>query len=115
MTEATEHASVCVCVCVCVSVCIYIYTHIYTHIFFFRFLSIIIYYKILNIDICAISSTLWFICFIYSRGLTLQCFDHLMGRPNSLEKTLMLGKIEGRREGDDRGRVGWKASSTQWT
>ena len=26
-----------------------------------------------------------------------QYFDNLMGRPNSLEKTLMLGKIEGRR------------------
>ena len=24
-------------------------------------------------------------------------FDHLMSRPDSLEKTLMLGKIEGRR------------------
>ena len=29
--------------------------------------------------------------------LKLQCFGHLMGRANSLEKTLMLGKIEGRR------------------
>ena len=29
--------------------------------------------------------------------LKLQCFAHLMGRPDSLEKTLMLGKIEGRR------------------
>ena len=27
----------------------------------------------------------------------LQYFDHLMQRPDSLEKTLMLGKIEGRR------------------
>ena len=27
----------------------------------------------------------------------LQYFGHLMGRANSLEKTLMLGKIEGRR------------------
>ena len=26
-----------------------------------------------------------------------QYFGHLMGRANSLEKTLMLGKIEGRR------------------
>ena len=34
-------------------------------------------------------------------GLTLklkpQCFSHLMGRAESAEKTLMLGKIEGRR------------------
>ena len=29
--------------------------------------------------------------------LKLQYFDHLMQRANSFEKTLMLGKIEGRR------------------
>ena len=29
--------------------------------------------------------------------LKLQCFGHLMQRAESLEKTLMLGKIEGRR------------------
>ena len=29
--------------------------------------------------------------------LKLQYFGHLMGRAGSLEKTLMLGKIEGRR------------------
>ena len=29
--------------------------------------------------------------------LKLQNFGHLMGRTNSLEKTLMLGKIEGKR------------------
>ena len=29
--------------------------------------------------------------------LKLQCFGHLMQRANSLGKTLMLGKIEGRR------------------
>ena len=29
--------------------------------------------------------------------LKLQYFDHLIRRANSLEKTLMLGKIEGRR------------------
>ena len=31
--------------------------------------------------------------------LKLQYFGHLMRRANSLEKTLMLGKIEGRRRG----------------
>ena len=31
--------------------------------------------------------------------LKLQYFGHLMGRTESLEKTLMLGKIEGRRRG----------------
>ena len=36
--------------------------------------------------------------------LKLQSFGHLMQRVGSLEKTLMLGKIEGRGgEGDDRG------------
>ena len=35
--------------------------------------------------------------------LKLQYFDHLMGRTNSFEKTLMLGKIEGRkRQGQQR-------------
>ena len=32
--------------------------------------------------------------------LKLQYFGHLMRTANSLEKTLMLGKIEGRRRGD---------------
>ena len=32
-------------------------------------------------------------------NLKLQYFGHLMQRANSLEKTLMLGKIEGRRRG----------------
>ena len=35
--------------------------------------------------------------------LKLQYFDHLMGINESLEKTLILGKTEGRGEGDDRG------------
>ena len=35
--------------------------------------------------------------------LNLQYFGHLMVRADSLEKTLMLGKIEGGGEGDDRG------------
>ena len=35
--------------------------------------------------------------------LKFQYFGHLMQRTDSLEKTLMLGKTEGRREGDDRG------------
>ena len=34
--------------------------------------------------------------------LKLQCFGHLMQRNDSLEKTLILGKIEGRR------RRGWQ-------
>ena len=35
--------------------------------------------------------------------LKLQYFGHLMRRADSLEKTLMLGKIEGRRRRDDTG------------
>ena len=34
--------------------------------------------------------------------LKLQYFDHLMQRADSLEKTLMMGKIEGRRRGRQR-------------
>ena len=34
--------------------------------------------------------------------LKLQYFGHLMQRTNSLEKTLMLGRIEGRRRGQQR-------------
>ena len=35
--------------------------------------------------------------------LKLQSFAHLMRRTDTLEKTLMLGKIEGEGEGDNRG------------
>ena len=35
--------------------------------------------------------------------LKLQYFGHLMQSTDSLEKTLMLGEIGGKREGDDRG------------
>ena len=45
----------------------------------------------------------------------LQYFGHLMQRANSFERILMLGKIEGRRRGDDRRWDGWMASPTQWT
>ena len=47
--------------------------------------------------------------------LKLQYFGHLMQRTDSLEKTLMLGKIEGGGEGDDRGWDGWMASPTWQT
>ena len=46
--------------------------------------------------------------------LKLQYFGHLMWRADSLEKTLMLGKIEGRRRRGDWGWDGWMASLTQW-
>ena len=40
--------------------------------------------------------------------LKLQYFGHLMWRANSLEKPLMLGKIEGRRRRGQEGTVGWR-------
>ena len=44
----------------------------------------------------------------------LQYFGHLMRRVDSLEKTLMLGGIGGRRRGDNRGWDGWMTSVTRW-
>ena len=35
--------------------------------------------------------------------LKLQYFGHLMRRADSLEKTMMLGKIKGKRRGENRG------------
>ena len=47
--------------------------------------------------------------------LKLQYFGHLMGRVDWLEKTLMLGKTEGRRRGEQQ-RTRWlDASPTQLT
>ena len=45
--------------------------------------------------------------------LKLQYFGHLMGRAGSLEKTLMLGKIEGRRR-RGRQRMRWLEGITDW-
>ena len=47
--------------------------------------------------------------------LKLQYFGHLMQRADSLGKTLILGKIEGRRRREWQKMSGWMASSTQWT
>ena len=46
--------------------------------------------------------------------LKLQYVGHLMWRTDSLEKTLMLGEIEGRRR-RGRQRMRWLALPTQWT
>ena len=46
--------------------------------------------------------------------LNLQYFGHLIQRTDSLEKTLMLGKIEVGGRVHDRGWDGWMASPTQW-
>ena len=57
--------------------------------------SYICYFVAVSID----EFVTWYLC--YLEGLTLelklQYFGHLMGRTDSLEKTLMLEKIEGRR------------------
>ena len=42
--------------------------------------------------------------------LKLQYFDHLMQRTDSFEKTIMLGKIEGKRRGQQRMR--WRDDIT---
>ena len=47
--------------------------------------------------------------------LKLQYFGHLMQKADSLEKTLMLGKTEGRRIRGRQRTDGWMASLTRWT
>ena len=47
--------------------------------------------------------------------LKLRYLGHLMQRADSLEKTLMLGRLRAGGEGGDRGRDVWMASLTQWT
>ena len=46
--------------------------------------------------------------------LKLQYFGHLMQTADSLDKSLILGKIEGGEEGI-RGQDSWMASLMQWT
>ena len=45
--------------------------------------------------------------------MKLQYFGHLMRRPSSLEKTLMLGNIEGRRRRGQQ-RMRWLDGITDW-
>ena len=89
--------------------------YIYTYILFFRLFSIIGYYKLLTVVWCwrrllrvpwtarrSNQSILKEISPEYSLEglmlkLKLQYFGHLMWRTDSFEKTLMLGKIGGRR------------------
>ena len=47
--------------------------------------------------------------------LKLQYFGHLLWRTESFEKTLLLGKIEGRRKRGQQRWNGWVAPLTQWT
>ena len=46
--------------------------------------------------------------------LKCQYFGHLMGRADSLEKTLIRERLRTGREGDNRGWDCWMASQTQW-
>ena len=50
----------------------------------------------------------------YSVKMKLQYFGHLMQITDSLEKTLMLGKIEGRRRRGQQ-RMRWLDGITDWT
>ena len=56
-------------------------------------------------------------CSLEGPMLKLKCqyFGHLMRRVDSLEKTLMLGGIGGRRRRGRPRRDGWMASPTRWT
>ena len=47
--------------------------------------------------------------------LKLQYFGHLIWRIDSLEKTLMMRKMEGKGRREDKGWDAWMASPTQWT
>jgi len=47
--------------------------------------------------------------------LKLQYFGHLMGWADSLQKTLMLEKIEGRRRKEQQRKDSWMISPTRWT
>ena len=47
--------------------------------------------------------------------LKLQCFGYLIGRADSLEKTLMLGNIEGKTKRGGKGIDGYITSPTRWT
>ena len=47
--------------------------------------------------------------------LKLLYFGHLMQKADSLEMTLMLGKIEGKRRRGQQRMNGWVALSIQWT
>ena len=52
---------------------------------------------------------------IFQNHKKLQSLATWVRRADSLEKTLMLGKTEDSRRGDERGGDGWMASPTQRT
>ena len=55
---------------------------------------------------------LWIFIGRTDAGAEAPIFGHLMQRTNTLKKTVMLGKIEAGRKGNDRGWYGWMASLT---
>ena len=57
----------------------------------------------------------WVFIGMTDAGAEVPILGHLMRRTGTLEKTLMLGKIEGRRRRGERGWDGWMASLTGWT
>ena len=74
-------------------------------------------FKITSLQVVFFKSQIVYMKMLALEGLMLklQYFGHLTQRADSLEKSLMLGKIEGRRRGDDRGWDGWVAPPTRWT
>ena len=52
---------------------------------------------------------------IFIRRTDAEAETPVLWPPDSSGKTLILGKIEVRRRGDNRGWDGWMASQTQWT
>ena len=62
-------------------------------------------FKITSLQVVFFKSQIVYMKMLALEGLMLklQYFGHLTQRADSLEKSLMLGKIEGRRRGDDRG------------
>ena len=56
------------------------------------------------------NTSLYWLCWLNRKN-----YLHPIWKANSLEKTLMLGKIEGKRRRGWQKMTGWMASSTQWT
>ena len=70
--------------------------------------------NVLSAEVCQIHRAPHFDSRVEGLMLKLQSFGHLMRRADSLEKTLMLGKIEGRRR-RGRQRMRWLDGITDST
>ena len=66
------------------------------------YLKLLIFFPVVLIPACASSTLAFHMMYSVYMMLKVQYFGHLMRRADSFEKTLMLGKIEGRR------RRGWQ-------